>query len=280
MLVTTPFAGSIIIIDQDTVPGFKSSTVFRSAHQPRSITTLGGSTAHSYHVPLQLSFCLSCPSTSTDCCSISKFSTQIMVLNAVTARSRVRGRSPTRQFRTTNASVIDSGSMNDNGNHDDSSVEPMDEDDQRAIMESLHAEAIAQSRFFQHLFGYGIGGVAMIISFCFPLLCPDECYHERLCWLHATFSSAVHAWTVHPFILHLTELPQWKGVVGLAFQIVPWLIWLFGTTFSHDADHFHLGLMIGNLVTYSGSFLIHWDMQSTNMALRELDDAQYRHKAL
>jgi hypothetical protein len=211
-------------------------------------------------------------------CSISKHKTKYMVLT--TARNRRRGRSPTPQFQATNAAVIDSGNADDNVNDEDSSVEPMDEDEQRAIVESLHAQAVAQSRFFQQMFGYGIGGFATIFSLCFPLLCPDECYHERLCWIHAVFSSAVHAWTVHPFILQVTEWSRWKCIIGLSLQVVPWLIWLFDTTFSRDEDHLHLGLMIGNLVTYSGSFLMHWDMQSTNMALRELDDAQYSHKAL
>lgn len=167
---------------------------------------------------------------------------------------------------------------------DYSSVEPLDEDEQRELVQSLHIQAVEQSRFFQKAFGYGIGGFAMIFSLCFPFLCPDECRHESTCWVHAVFASAVHAWTVHSFVLPSSSAAaspsRSKDVVSLALQVIPWLIWVFGSSFAHDEDHFHLGLIIGNLVTYLGAFLIRWDMESTNKALQDLDAAQYRHKAL
>jgi hypothetical protein len=199
-------------------------------------------------------------------------------------QNRRRGRSLTKQFQSIDANAaVDTGEADDNNyndNDEDSSVEPLDEDEQKALVESLHAEAAAQSRFFQQLFGYGIGGFAMIFSLCFPLLCPDECRQEQLCWVHAVYASLVHAWTVHPFILPSSKMQLWKAMVSLMAQAMPWIIWIFGTAFSHDDDHFHLGLMIGNLVTYLGAFVIHWDMKSTNKALKELDDAQYKHKEL
>ncbi len=202
-------------------------------------------------------------------------------------RNRGRGRSPTKHIRGTNSAKIDNGLVDTN---DDSSAEPLDEDEQKELVENLHAEAFAQSRFFQKLFGYGIGGFAAILSLTFPLLCPDECYHESTCWFHAVYASAVHCWAVHPFVVGSfastnTYLvsgigPRWKSYVSLTFQFAPWMIWLFGTSFAQDQDHFHVGLMIGNLVTFLGGFLIYWDMQSTNKALKDVKDAQYKHKAL
>ena len=62
--------------------------------------------------------------------------------------------------------------------------------------------------------------------------------------------------------------------------MVPWIVWIFGGAFDHDEDHFHLGLMIGSLVTYLGSFFVRWDMKSMDKALEELHNAQYKHKAL
>lgn len=198
-------------------------------------------------------------------------------------RSRRRGRSPTALSQSSNAAVDHRDAiynLDDDDDDDDSSVEPLDEDEQKALVERLHAEGAAQSRFFQQLFGYGIGGFASIFSICFPLLCPDECRREQLCWVHALYSCLVHVWTVHPFIFSSATTKQWKDVFSLIVQVLPWLIWIFGTAFSHDEDHFHLGLLIGNLVTYLGAFVIRWDMQSTNKALKQLHDAQYRHKAL
>ncbi|KAG7342210.1 hypothetical protein IV203_007302 [Nitzschia inconspicua] len=195
-------------------------------------------------------------------------------------RNRRRGRSPTKEFASTDAaSAVARG---DNTIDEDSPVELLDEDEQKALVDKLKADAAAQSRFFQRLYGYGIGGFATIFSLCFPLLCPDECHKERVCWIHAVYSSLTHVWTVHPFLVPSTksQLYRWNGIISLIVQVIPWLIWMFGTAFLQDEDQFHLGLMIGNLVTYLGSFLIDWDMNSTNRALKELDDAQYKHKAL
>ena len=81
-------------------------------------------------------------------------------------------------------------------------------------------------------------------------------------------------------MLPSTKFNTWKDMVSLACQVTPWIIWFFGSSFAHDEDHFHLGLMIGNIVTILGSLLIRWDMESTNKALKDLDDARYKHKAI
>jgi hypothetical protein len=204
---------------------------------------------------------------------------------------RRRGRSPT-QYRKTTDGIID-GVNDDNGDASLSPCEPMDEDEQRELVQRLRTEAAKQSKFFQQLFGFGIGGFATILSLLFPMLCPDECHNEQSCWVHSVYSSLVHIYTVYPFIptskltssatsasARRTFRSRWKDVCGMMLHIIPFVLWCTGLAFNHDIDHFHLGLIIGNLVTYLGSWLVYWDMQSTNNALQELDDAQYRHKSL
>jgi hypothetical protein len=200
----------------------------------------------------------------------------------LTSPNRRRGRSPTQYIATNGTAIVYNGNDDDDddGNDEDSSVEPLDEDEQRELVQSLRIQAAQQSRFFQTAFGFGIGGFAMIFSLCFPFLCPDECHHEKMCWMHAVYASAVHAWTVHSLVLPSARPNRWKDMVNLALQVLPWMMWLFGTSFAHDEDHFHMGLMIGTLVTYLGAFLIRWDMESTDRALKDLDNARYKHKAI
>jgi hypothetical protein len=148
-------------------------------------------------------------------------------------------------------------------------------------------------------FGYGIGGFAIVFSLIFPLLCPDECAannndnnNATICWLHAVYSSLTHAWVIYPFVMKETSQTR-RGVsklrtrtdfIVIAFlQLLPIILWLTGffIAVQQDDDHFfHLALIIGNVVTYIGAHLIHWDIQSTRKAIEELDSARYKHKAL
>lgn len=202
-------------------------------------------------------------------------------------RGNRRGRSPTTYTGTTNGSANAS---------DDKNVEPMDEDDQKALVENIRKEATAQSRFFQLLFGYGVGGFGVALSLVLPLLCDEECKDAKLeCWCHALFSFLLHVWSVYPFVVktsfsdasslspmdYSTSLMEarWKQVVGLALQMLPVVLWL-GGGMGDDPAYFHLVLLIGNVISYLGSRVILWDIHSTNRALADLEGSQYRHKSL
>eukprot|EP00536_Pseudo-nitzschia_multiseries_P009496 jgi/Psemu1/23330/gm1.23330_g len=195
-----------------------------------------------------------------------------------------RGRSPTPYQNATNADNFD----------DDASM--MDEDDQLELVESLQREAISQTRFFQKLFCYGIGGIAIAISLAFPLLCPDECGADQetamACWSHSVFSTAVHLRTVRPFASESPPSPsptttisrsaaaiRVQSAIDIVLQVGPIGLWWAGF-FSTDEDHFHLALLIGNFVTFLGARLIQWDMQATQHALESLDASRYKHKSL
>lgn len=187
----------------------------------------------------------------------------------MSARTR-RGRSQTKYSKSTNAYWSDD--------------EPLDEDDQRELLESLEKEAAVQTLFFQAVFCFGIGGMAIVFSLILPLLCTDECSADdgrRLaCWFHSAYASGVHAWTIHPFALKrsLTISPP-PIAIDITVQAIPTVLWLTGFV-SKDEDYFHLALIIGNVVTLLGARLIYWDMQSTKKVLENLDAARYKYKSL
>lgn len=184
------------------------------------------------------------------------------------AMRRRRGRSPTQYSDATNAVE----------------AEPLDEDDQKELVESLEKEAAEQTKLFQAMFGFGIGGMAIVFSLIFPVLCPEECNVDRTtamaCWSHSIYSSILNAWVVYPFISRrsLTTKPP-SIAIDLVLQTIPIALWFAGF-FGPDDDFFHVALFIGNILTFLGARIMYWDVQSTKKSLESLDAARYRHKTL
>ena len=183
-------------------------------------------------------------------------------------RSR-RGRSQTRYSESTNA---------------DWSNVLLDEDDQKEFVESIKKEATSQTTFFQAIFCFGIGGIAILFSLILPVLCPDECTKDDeiapICWYHSIYSSLLHVWSVHPFALRRSlSIKPPRIVIDTTLQAIPITLWCTGI-FSKDEDRFHLALLICNIVTFFGARLMYWDMQSTKKSLQNLNNASYSYKAL
>lgn len=229
-------------------------------------------------------------------------SSTMMASVAVGTRQR-RGRSPTAYTGTTSNAGVDSDSERNNDDHD-GSVEPMDEDEQRALIEKLRKEAADQTSFFQMMFGYGVGGFGIVLSLALPIICQEECQHTQIeCWGHSFISLALHILAVYPFVMTngntistITASKQQSGsdsrssslsscpttfqkIIGIILQLTPVAVWLLDG-FGDDRDHFHFALLIGNAITFSGHHFIVWDIESTNKALADLEKAQYNHKSL
>ena len=175
-----------------------------------------------------------------------------------------RGRSPTKYCTSTNS-------------------DPIDEDEQRELVESLRRDAAVQEMQLFKVYGFGIGGMAIVFSLIFPLLCPDECSTGAAgCWSHAVYSSLTHLYVIHPFVLKNTStrvLATRMDAVAFLLQAIPIIFWFAGF-FSRGEDNFHLILLIGNAISYLGAHLVCWDMQSTLKSIEELDAARYKHKTL
>ena len=179
---------------------------------------------------------------------------------------RRRGRSPTCHMGT-------------NANTE----EYLDKDDQDALVESLEVEALAQNRQFQTYFGI-VGGFAALISLIYPLLCQQECSSQWFtCWFHALVSLFAHLGAIYLSRTDPSSLRAQQPLAVVALTtvviVIPILLWIMGF-FSEDIEHFHIGLTIGNLVTFVGTMLLRWDVYSTTKALEDLHGAKYEHKSL
>ena len=183
---------------------------------------------------------------------------------------RHRGQSPTSTKPT-----ID---VNDNDNEEEK-AEFLDQDDQDKLVEKMAQEVAHQTQQFQKMFRM-VAGFAVVVSLFYPWLCQDECARPNsqywlVCWTHALYSALNHA-----LVIVLVAKKEKVMPFLAAGTLVPLVVvWIFGF-FSEDIEHFHIGLVIGNVVTLLGSFLLRWDAQSTRNALVELDASKYRHKAL
>ena len=208
---------------------------------------------------------------------------------------RRRGRSPTPHIGTNTTGAYD----NDDDDDDTMMMMMMDTDDQDALVESLELDAIQQTKDFSNYFGFVVG-FAVLASLVYPLLCHEQCFPRMwTCGCHAMVSSATHVGAIWlsssssssssslepPFqqpqrqttittttttIISLTVC----GLIG-----IPLLFWGMGN-FADDMEHFHIGLIVGNIVTLVGSVLLRWDAWSTKRALEELHGAKYEHKSL
>lgn len=198
-----------------------------------------------------------------------------------------RGRSPTKKSRSTNAVLVE---------------DMIDTEDQEELIQSLKKEAQQQSELFQKVFAV-VSVFAMVVSlFVYPFLCYDECSQRLVsCWTHALVSCMMHGLSIYCSRRKNTSIPSnststsdtttdpivlcesvWKikqFQIAAVLNVSPLLLWVVGV-FDQDVEHFHLGLVLGNVVTLVGAFLMVWDTQSTQQALNELNGAKYEHKTL
>jgi TRAP-type uncharacterized transport system fused permease subunit len=155
----------------------------------------------------------------------------------------------------------------------------MDKDDQDALVESMEDEAWQQTKQFQRFFGF-VGGFAVLVSLAYPLLCQEECsVRWTTCWIHSIVSSVNHVCAI--LLSRRNQRSQdFQLLVATIFLVAaPSALWVFGN-FAEDVEHFHVGLLVGNLVTFLGALLLRWDIESTSKALDDLNGAKYEHKSL
>ena len=170
----------------------------------------------------------------------------------------------------------------------------MDTEDQDNLIQSLQEQAQEQVQLFQKAFVV-VGFLAMVITlFVYPFLCYEECSQRQWsCGTHAVFSSISHGLTIYGsqsqslksphddalLLLPVSILKSTPFLLAAILTLMPVFFWV-GGAFHLDVEHFHLGLVVGNILTLLGSFLLVWDGQSTQQALDELYGAKYEHKTL
>lgn len=155
----------------------------------------------------------------------------------------------------------------------------MDEDDQSELVEEIFLEAEAQMRRFQSYFKC-IGVGAMTIALVDPFLCQEECEQQiASCWTHSIFSSILHVAAV-ALARNQNDEQDFRWFLTLfGLVVLPMILWIMDL-FHEDVEHFHIGLLVSNMVTFAGCILLRWDDQSTSTAINDLDDLKYAHKTL
>ena len=160
--------------------------------------------------------------------------------------------------------------------------DPLDEQDQQQLIESLEQEAAQQTRQFQLFFSI-VGSFAILVALSYPFLCPTECSTKWIsCGIHSLYSAINHGLmilSVSRDDINSRAHGRWFYALSL-YTIIPFAIWLLLANFDLDREHFHLGLIIGNVVTWIGCVLLRWDTTSTRRALDDLHAAKYEHKSL
>ena len=203
---------------------------------------------------------------------------------------RRRGRSLTPVNQSTNAE-----DHNDCSNYNQEGVGEqatfIDEDDQEKLVLSLQVDAIRQAEQFRRFFAV-VCVFAILVTIAYPLLCRTYCSSQpRLCWIHSAYSSILHGVIIAlqyyvplrgPQLGKITMEANTESSSRSAILLTAILITLplLLGVLKNDAEDFHLGLIIGNMVTFVGMLLLRWDAASTRRALEELHASKYKYKDL
>ncbi|KAL3936847.1 MAG: hypothetical protein SGBAC_007923 [Bacillariaceae sp.] len=183
---------------------------------------------------------------------------------------RRRGRSPT-SYTGTNTASEDDDVMDED--------DILDEDDQAELVEAVRREAEVQMKQLQLCFTY-IGFGAIAIALLDPFLCYEECEQQLVsCWTHSILSAILHGGAVALARIESNEQDFHLFLLLFALVVIPMIFWVMDF-FHEDIEHFHIGLLLSNMVTFVGCILLRWDDNSTFSAIDDLDALKYEHKTL
>lgn len=177
----------------------------------------------------------------------------------------------------------------------DASVEPLDEDEQTAMIEQLRAESIQQTQSILRIFRFLCLTAAVVVLL--SVLYLDQWYmasrtatpqnsnnnHQVarvLSIAHGVSSAVLHGLSPH--------LIQPQEIFVRVAMVVDVLV-ASGTLFAARRDDtdddnallwMHYGILSSNVFVVVAAILIRWDGQSTERVLHDLQKAQYRYKSL
>lgn len=167
-------------------------------------------------------------------------------------------------------------------------VQPLDEDDQEEIVQSLTEEAQEQMELIHSIFSR-VCEAAIFLCLLVGMATPDV-----WCWIHVIGASVLHWGSIQ---VAATAKPgsDDRGTFQTYFPLLAVLavaavvVRPGGATAASkrslsseredDLSH-HLGLAISNIVTMGGAFYLKWDSRSTRKALEDLERSKYRYKSL
>jgi hypothetical protein len=192
-------------------------------------------------------------------------------------------------------------------------VEPMDEDEQQALVNKLDQESNLQQAQLDRAFGYLCITAAITCILCTAYVhrtttsksnsrdndndsSSNNTHLTLFRWMHGILASLLHIVSIRIVLVRTRSLSVWT-YFPVALNLLLASVALFSarslkssqedlllTTADDDvkqtAIFFHYGLVISNVLVLCAAMLLRWDAQSTKMAIQELKDARYRHKSL
>lgn len=164
-------------------------------------------------------------------------------------------------------------------------VEPLDEQEQEKVVQSLMDEANEQIELIHNIFSR-ICEAAILLCLIVGATSADP-----WSWLHVVGASFLHWGAIQ---VAATAKPQKdersiiRKIAPLAVVVVVAGAFLYPNSsrpkrakrhIDHDVSHF-MGLAMSNVVTMIGALYLKWDSKSTKKALEDLEKSKYHFKSL
>lgn len=196
-------------------------------------------------------------------------------------------------------------------------VEPMDEDEQQALVNKLDKETTQQQVHIDQAFRYLCITAAISCIMCTAYVhqtsknkstndngneSSRKTNHLTLFrWTHGILASLLHIISIRIVLIRTRNLNVWTCHLPITFNLLLASVALFSArslkssktddlllTMAADDENnaeqnaifLHYGLVISNLLVLCAALLLRWDAQSTEKAIQELKDSRYRHKSL
>ena len=174
-------------------------------------------------------------------------------------------------------------------------VEPLDEDDQARMVEQLRHDTAQQQESIVRLFTYlcFVAAGVLILSVVYLdqwylVVSNDDVLLRGLSMGHGVSSAVLHGVTpplTRPRRQGSTSLVlQWAVAVDTLVAVA--VLWACRRQQQQQSDDdptllwMHYGIAASNVFIVLVAVLLKWDAQSTDKALKELVQAQYRYKSL
>ena len=175
-------------------------------------------------------------------------------------------------------------------------MEPLDEQEQEQIIQSLMEESREQMELIHSIFSRVCEAAIFLCLVVGVTTTPDV-----WCWVHVIGASVVHWGAIQVVasskIIMSNDSNSSRSKAATLQKYLPLLVVftmaiyvLRNNSFSpnntvarnrlgDDTSH-HLGLIVSNVVTMGGAFYLKWDNQRTKQALEELIKSKYQYKSL
>lgn len=149
-------------------------------------------------------------------------------------------------------------------------VEPLDDDEQEEIVQSLEDEVLKQAAQMRRIFT-----AVCIVFACASLGMVWIGANSKAEWIHGIVSAGLHLLASRN--IDIMETKRFRDNGTLVVAVVPLMILGYYRTTTSDL---HWAMAISNLLSLLGSLFLSWDTISSLEGIGELRASKYKHKSL